>query len=108
MDFLLGIAVGFILLKVAVKIEMYLLEKRIENRINTFFEELKKQIVPSRIEIVHGSLYMYHRETNEFLAQGKDFAELEKAAKLKYPNKLFNVPQDELNIILKDENEKNR
>jgi hypothetical protein len=106
-EFLLGFTTAVILQYILNKIYMSVFEKRAQQIIDDTMTKLRETIVPARIEIEHGSLYMYHRETNEFLAQGKNFEELENAARSKYPNKLFNVPKDELNFMERT-NEKNR
>lgn len=59
-------------------------------------EKLKKVIIPSRIEKVGSILLLYNRETNEFIAQGESMNELQLNAKTRFPDKLFNVPQVEL------------
>lgn len=107
MEFIFGVFIGALAIKVLTNIENHLLEKRIQAKLEKVMQEFRNTIVPARIEISQGCLYMYHRETDEFLAQGKTFSDLEEAARKKYPNKMFNVPQDELNFI-EENHEKNR
>ena len=76
--------------------------KELDSSINEKMNALKEKIVPSRIEEENGVLFLYHRETNEFLGQGNSFEELENTMKNKFPDKLFNVPQEEINQYLKD------
>jgi len=101
-DFLIGVFVGAVLYRTYLEFRLKLLEKRIEDRIDSTLAQLKKSIIDSKIEFSNGVYYLYNRNTNEFIAQGNNFEELEKAAKKKYPDKLFNVPQKELNEIVKD------
>lgn len=107
MDFVLGFATALVIQYVISKIYVRVLEKKLENRLEELTLKLRETIIPARIESAGSVLYMYNRDTNEFLAQGNSFLELEKAARLKFPGKLFNVPQSELNEFVKDENGKN-
>jgi hypothetical protein len=100
-DFALGFLTALVLQYVISKIYVRALEKRLETKIAETLTKLKETIIPARIEVANGVFYMYNRETNEFLAQGNTFDELEKTARSKFPNKLFNVPQSELNEIEK-------
>lgn len=99
MDFILGFLTAVVLQYILNRVYMKLFEKRAQGIIDETMRKLKDTIVPARIEVNQGVLYMYHRDTNEFLAQGNTFKDLEEAARSKYPNKLFNVPQDNLNSI---------
>lgn len=69
----------------------------IEEKVAEGMKKLKETIIPSKIERVDELLFLYNADTNEFIAQGKDFEELNKNAKVRFPDKLFNVPQDEIN-----------
>lgn len=99
LEFLIGILLGAFFHRIYVDIRLRILEKRIESKIQSTLTELKKSVIDSKIEFVDGMYFLYNRETNEFLAQGKNYDELEEAARKKYPNKLFNVPQTELTKI---------
>ena len=46
-------------------------------------------------------LYLYNSETEEFLGQGKTMQELNDAVRSRFPDKLFNVPQEELDKFMK-------
>lgn len=105
MDFLFGFILGVITLKIYSSITLYFLEKRLEKKIDSVLTEFRKHVVNSKIEVVNDTYFMYNRDTNEFLGQGKTFEELEKTMKIKYPNKLFNVPHEELMEVLKAKNE---
>ena len=76
--------------------------KELDSSISERLKSLKEKIVPSRIEEDNGVLFLYNSETNEFLGQGTTFEELESVMKEKYPNKLFNVPQSEIDKYVKD------
>lgn len=96
-EFFLGIFVGVTLLSVYNAIRTRMEIKELDDLLKKKIESIKEKIIPSRIEEENGMLYLYNKETNEFLGQGKTFSELEKAVREKFPNKLFNVPQEELN-----------
>lgn len=76
--------------------------KELDGSIAEKLKTLKEKLVPSRIEEENGVLFLYNSETNEFLGQGNSFEELENNMKEKFPDKLFNVPQEEINKYLKD------
>lgn len=75
----------------------------IEMKVQEGMKKLKETIIPSRIEEHNGVLYLYNAETEDFIAQGKDMEELNANAKLRFPDKLFNVPQEVLNKYMKGE-----
>lgn len=76
-------------------------EAMIEFKVQEGMKKLKETIIPSRIEEHGGYLYLYNDETHDFIAQGKDMEELNKNAKIRFPDKLFNVPQEVLNKYAK-------
>ncbi len=86
-----------LVLKVLAKIAEIKQEELIDRKVAEGMQKLKETIIPSKIEVVNNSLFLYNAETNEFIAQGKDFEDLNKNAKVRFPDKLFNVPQDEIN-----------
>ena len=102
LDFLLGCIFTFCLIHIIAYIRIRSIEKRIDKKINQTLENLRKHIINSRIEAVNGSYFLYNNDTHEFIAQGTSLDELEKAAKSKYPDKLFHVPQNELNALFGD------
>lgn len=104
LEFFVGILIGVLAHRTYINIRVQFLEKQLEQRIENLLEDLRNSIIDSKIEYANGIYYMYDRETNEFLAQGSTFEELEKAARQKCPNKRFNVPHDELVEILKSKN----
>lgn len=71
-------------------------EQHVEEMQEKAIETLRETIIPSKIEEHNGLLLLYNKETNEFLAQGTTFEELEKAVHSRFPDKLFNVPSSQL------------
>lgn len=100
MEFLVGLAVGvigtFILIDIVAKIARQLSDKTLDENVEKGLTKLRETIIPSRIEHVNGMLYLYNKETNDFIAQGKDFDELNENAKRRFPEKLFNVSQAQI------------
>ena len=96
LELIVGILIGYFLAEcvrnVQTRIELRELEELYDEKIT----KLKERIIPSRIEEENGMLYIYNRETNEFLGQATTFVELEKTLREKFPDKLFNVPSKEI------------
>ena len=107
-DFYIGVLIGTILtlavIKLMAAIIRHAIEDDVEEKVREGLEKLKARIVPSRIELVNGMLYLYNRETEEFLGQGKDMQELNDVMKARFPDKLFNVAQAELDKYMRKEN----
>lgn len=76
--------------------------KELDGAIDKTLSSLKEKIIPSRIEEENGMLFLYNKNTNEFLGQGKSLVELEHAVRTKYPDRLFNVTQAELDKFNKE------
>lgn len=95
-EFFLGLLAGILLTNIISAIKVRLEVQELDKQFKEKLEKLKEKIIPSRIEEVNGSLFLYNKETNEFLGQGKTLDDLESNVRLKYPNKLFNVSQTEL------------
>jgi hypothetical protein len=96
LELIVGICLGYFLCEcvrdIRTRIEMREIEKLYDEKIT----QLKERIVPARIEKENGMLYIYNRDTNEFLGQATTFVELEKTLRNKFPDKLFNVPSKEI------------
>lgn len=100
MELIGGIIIGVILalaaLNIIARIYLDIKEKQLDDAIKDGLAKLKETIIPSKIENVNGRLFLYNCETNEFLAQGNNLQELNDAARSRFPNKLFNVPAEQL------------
>lgn len=62
----------------------------------SILEEFEDRVIKARIEFNNDSLMCYNRETDEFLAQAKDWNELNERLKARFPDKMFDVPQDQI------------
>jgi hypothetical protein len=96
LELIVGILIGYFLAECIRNIQTRLELRELEELYDKKIGELKERIVPARIEKENGMLYIYNRDTNEFLGQATTFIELEKALREKFPNKLFNVPSKEI------------
>lgn len=100
MEFFIGLLCGILLIVLVVilvvnalaRARLKYIEKKVEEGIAAF----KRHVINSRIEDVNGQLFLYNKETDEFLGQGKDLQELNDVVMKRFPDKLFNVPQEEL------------
>ena len=108
LEFLFGIITGILVYRALIAYAAYALEKKIDKKVSELMSEMKKSMIDSKIEMANGIYYLYNRDTNEFLAQGATFEELEKAARSKYPNKMFNVPHKELMSAMKGDNNESK
>ena len=104
LELVLGVLIGIFLHRAYIHIRVQMLEKRIEQKIDAVLTEYRKNIIDSKIEYVNNTYFLYNKDTNEFLGQGSTFEELESFVRQKYPDKKFNVPQSELNQLLRGEN----
>jgi hypothetical protein len=101
MEFIIGILAGvlicFIVLILIAQALARARIKYIEHNVNEGIKAFKEHVIDSRIEAVADQLHLYNKKTEEFLAQGKDLQELNDNASKRFPDKLFNVPNSELN-----------
>ncbi len=51
--------------------------------------------VEAYVEITENSLLLYRKDRNEFIAQGKDFKELEANTKKRFPDLIFKLSDEE-------------
>lgn len=100
--FLCGVIVGYAVYALISAYKKFKLLRELDITIEEKLSSLKEKIIPSRIEEENGMLFLYNKDTNEFLGQGKTLIELEHSVKDKFPGKLFNVPQEELNKYNKE------
>lgn len=62
----------------------------------SLLEEFEEKVIKARIEFDYGNLMCYNSETGEFLAQAKNWNELNERLKERFPDKMFDVPQDQI------------
>lgn len=59
-------------------------------------DDLKKVIIPCRIEIVDDTIFMYRRDNDLFLSKGSTLQEMEVDLKKRFPDNYFDVKQEEI------------
>ena len=104
-EFLIGVLCGILLHSFLVFLRVKLLERRLDNKIEEVLSKFRENVIPSKIEESNGMYFLYNRETEEFLGQGKSMTELEKSVREKFPNKLFDVPNEQLMKVMKEKYE---
>ena len=89
MGFVAGVTAFYLILKLAVN----LLARRIEQQLETLEEALKEHVdlIPCRVEQHDGVFFVYNNETNEFMAQGNDLAELRERIKARWKDRRVSV-----------------
>lgn len=99
MEFLGGIIIG-LLVGVAIPVLWFWITLvkniKIEQATSAGLAKFRETVVPSRLEEYGGMLFLYNKETNEYIGQGLTLAELERNVKNRFPEKLFNVKQEEI------------
>lgn len=63
---------------------------------NGMLEALEESVIDTRIEFDDNIMRAYNMETDEFLAQGKTWDELNSVLRNRFPDKMFNVKQDQI------------
>lgn len=101
MDFFLGVLFGILLHSFFLYVKMRMIERRLNTKIDEVLDRIKQNVIPSKIEESNGMYYLYNRETEEFLGQGTSMVELEKSVRAKFPDKLFDVPNEQLMKVMK-------
>ena len=82
--------------------DRYMYAKRIiemQENAEELLEEFNEKVIYSRVEVEDNTIIMYNNETDEFLAQGKNWEELNKKLKERFPDKWFHLDQDVIDRI---------
>jgi len=70
---------------------------RMKDHAEGILEEFEERVVRARLEFDSNNMLCYNRETDEFLAQAKTWDELNIVLKNRFPDKMFDVPQEQIN-----------
>lgn len=87
-DLILGGIIGWIISKIIIG---YLNAKNagLEEQLVELTEKIKQRVVPVTVER-HGDVYyIYEKETDNFVAQGRDAEEIKQILSNRWPNKTF-------------------
>jgi len=90
-----GIISGFVASYI-IKRELIGTEEEINEQVQEIMDKMKQTVIPCKLEFVNNTILMYNRETNEFIAQGDTFDELETRLKKEFPDKYFDVRQEDI------------
>lgn len=85
----------------------YARERQAKKTIDMFFnqveetiaEQVDASILKINIEEHNGMFFVYDKETNDFMAQGRTRDELEENLAKRYPDKRFAADKDDLRIL---------
>jgi hypothetical protein len=85
----------------------YARERQAKRTIDNFFnqveetiaENIEESILKINIEQHNGMFFVYDKETNDFMAQGKTKQELEENLAKRYPDKRFAADKENLRIL---------
>lgn len=92
-DLILGGIIGWIISKIIIG---YLNAKNagLGEQLAELTEKIKQQVVPVTVER-HGDVYyIYEKETDNFVAQGRDAEEIKQILSNRWPNKTFLADED--------------
>lgn len=73
-----------------------MIARRIRNALSSLSEKLDGEVIQINIEKHDDMIYVYNKETKQFMAQGKTRSEVENALADKFPGKRFAAPESEL------------
>jgi len=96
-----GIFIGVTAFYLTMKLAVNLLARRIEQQLETLDQALKEHVdlIPCRVEQHNGVFFVYNNETNEFMAQGNDLAELRERIKARWKDRRVSVVAGDENVL---------
>jgi hypothetical protein len=96
-----GIFIGVTAFYLTMKLAVNLLTRRIEQQLETLDQALKEHVdlIPCRVEQHNGVFFVYNNETNEFMAQGNDLAELRERIKTRWKDRRVSVVAGDENVL---------
>ena len=96
----IGFASGIVTALILIAYMHYRAHKRLERMrmyAEGILEAFEERVVRARLEFDNNFMICYNRETDEFLAQAKTWDELNNVLKSRFPDKMFDVPQEQIN-----------
>jgi hypothetical protein len=96
---LIGIISGAVSAATVIGYSKYIQHKRLTKMAyyaQGILEEFEERVINARLEIEDGVIRCYNKDTDEFLAQGKSMDEVNDVLKKRFPDKLFNVRQEQI------------
>jgi predicted methyltransferase len=92
---LVGVAIGAWTVYYLVKIAL----SRVTSHIKEILQEVEQTRIEVRLEIDKDQFFMYNKETNEFMAQGRTLAELRDMIQKRWPDKSVVYAGDDQEIL---------
>jgi len=95
----IGLVSGLVSAGTVIAYSKYLQHKRLLKTMGyaqSIMEEFEERVINARLEFYDNVIRMYNKDTDEFLAQGKDMDELNSVLKSRFPDKLFNIKQEQI------------
>lgn len=78
------------------RLHQEMIARRIRNLVTNLSTAMEEDVIQITIEKHNDMIYVYEKQTNQFMAQGKTKEEIEKILIDKFPGKRFAAPQSEL------------
>jgi hypothetical protein len=74
----------------------FLAFRNVRKHMKVMSETIADNYIPIKIELDGGHIYVYNKDTSEYLASGPTMESLEKKLAAKYPGKLFSASTEDL------------
>jgi hypothetical protein len=97
--FLSGIISGIVAGLIVILYSKYVQFKRVSKVITyaqNILDELENRVINTRLEFDNNCIRAYNSDSDEFLAQGISWEEINLNLKKRYPNNFFNVAQEQI------------
>ncbi len=91
-----GIITAFILI-VYQRYRAYQTHIKLRQYAEDLLDAFEERVIRARLEFDSQAMLCYNRETDEFLAQARTWDELNDILQKRFPNKMFDVPQEQIN-----------
>ncbi len=102
-DFIVGVVAGVLLLWLFQWVLAWMIQRQVDQQVAELERLIKTQTqmqtVWGRVEEVNGVFYVYNQNTDEFLAQGADLAEIDLVIKQRWPDRTVLVKSGEDNVV---------
>jgi hypothetical protein len=97
LNLLMAIVIGVVVAKLIDFAVFYWQLRRIANTVERAVkEEVDNTVIRVNIEKHHDCFYLFNQKTGEFVAQGRDIAELKQRCDQRFPQKVVVTDEEEL------------
>jgi len=97
--FLTGIISGFVSAMIVILYSKYIQFKRVSKVVTyaqSILDDLENRVINTRLEFDNNCIRAYNNDSDEFLAQGVSWEEINSNLKKRYPSNFFNVSQEQI------------